>query len=173
MGPDEISRRYVLEHERKRILEEAHAGVIGGHYAGKLTMHKVLITSLWWPIVHKNAKEFCRSYDICQRTGKPSRRDEMPLKPQITLQAFDKWAIDFVGPINPPEKRIGTRYIVTTIDYLTRWAEAAPVKDSSVATTTQFIFENILARFGYPCTLMSDQGTHFLNQSIQLLTKEF
>ena len=28
LGPDEILRRYVLEHERRRILEEAHAGVL-------------------------------------------------------------------------------------------------------------------------------------------------
>ena len=90
----------------------------------------------------------------------------MPLKPQITLQAFDKWAIDFVGPINPPGKRTGARYIITVTDYLTRWAEEAPVKDCNVATTTQFILENILTRFGCPCILMSDQGTHFLNQTI-------
>ena len=37
LEPDEILHRYVLEHEQRRILEEAHAGVEGGHYAGKST----------------------------------------------------------------------------------------------------------------------------------------
>jgi len=65
---------------------------------------------------------------MCQRIGKPSRRDEMPLVPQVTLQAFDKWAIDFVGPINPPRKKTSARYIITKIDYLTRWVKAQPVR---------------------------------------------
>ena len=89
------------------------------------------------------------------------------------MQAFDKWAIDFVGPINPPGKRTGARYIITVIDYLTRWAKAAPVKDCNATTSTQFLFENILTRFGCPCILMSNQGKHFLKQTIQLLTEEF
>ena len=89
MGPDEILHRYVLEHEQRIILEEAHARVAGGHYAGKPTSQKVLTAGLWWPKVHKDAKKFCRNCDVCQRIGKPSRRDEMPLKPYITLQAFD------------------------------------------------------------------------------------
>ena len=80
----------------------------------------------------------------------------MPLKPQVTLQAFDKWSIDFVGPINPPGKRTGSRYIITSTDYLNRWADAKPVKDYSATTSAQFIFENILTRFGCPRILMSD-----------------
>ena len=80
----------------------------------------------------------------------------MPLNPQVTLQAFDKWAIDFVGPINPPGKRTSSRYIIIAIDYLTRWDEAKPVKNYSTTTTMKFIFENILTRFGCPRVLMSD-----------------
>jgi hypothetical protein len=71
----------------------------------------------------------------------------MPLKPQVTLHTFNKWAIDFVGPINPPGKQTGAMYNIIETNYLTRWAEAAPVKDCNVATTMQFIFKNILTRF--------------------------
>ena len=168
MGPDEILRRCILEHEKPLILAEAHSGAAGDHYARKDTAQNILAAGLWWPTLHKDAREYCHSCDICQRTGKPSRRDEMPLVPQVTLQAFDKWAIDFVGPINPPAKKSGARYIITVTEYLTRWAEAQPVKNYSAA---KFIFDNILSRFGCPRILMSDQGSHFLNKTIEALTE--
>jgi len=40
-------------------------------------------------------------------------------------------------------------------------------------TTAKFIFENIATGFGYPKVLMSDQGTHFLNRTIEELIEEF
>jgi transposase InsO family protein len=97
----------------------------------------------------------------------------MPLEPQLNLQAFEKWAIDFMGPINSPGKHTGARYIITTTKYLTIWAEERAVKDCSVTTTARFIFDDIITRFRCPKILMSDQGTHFINKTVEALTQEF
>jgi hypothetical protein len=90
MGADIILRRCVFEYEWPKILAEPHEGIVGVHYAAKDTAHKVLCAGLWWPKVHKDAKGYFQNCDVCQRVGKPNKRDEMPLRPQVTLQVFEK-----------------------------------------------------------------------------------
>jgi ABC-type antimicrobial peptide transport system ATPase subunit len=89
LGADRILR-CVLEHEMPMILSEAHEAIARGHYVGRAITQKKLCAGIWWPTLHKDAKEYYQACDVCQRVGKPSRRDEMPLHPQVTLQAFDK-----------------------------------------------------------------------------------
>eukprot|EP00253_Pinus_taeda_P024723 PITA_24723 len=48
-------------------------------------------------------------------------RDEIPLQPQANFEPFEKWGMDFVGPINPPSNQLS--YIIMCTDYLTKWAE--------------------------------------------------
>jgi hypothetical protein len=97
----------------------------------------------------------------------------MPLVPQLTLHDFDKWEFDFIGPINPPEKISGERYIITTMDYLTIWAEAELIIDCNMETIKLFMFENVVIRFGCLRIIMSHYGTHFLNKKIAYLIMEF
>ena len=66
----------------------------------------------------------------------------MSLTPQVTLQAFDKWVVDFVRPISLPRKMTSALYIITTTDYLTRWAEVATIKDRTAAIAVNFLFDN-------------------------------
>ena len=67
----------------------------------------------------------------------------------------------------------GARYIITAVKYVTKWAEAEPVDTCSSDIATKFIYENIITIFGCPLTLISDQGTHFINKTIKTLTDQF
>ena len=50
---------------------------------------------------------------------------------------------------------------------------AKPVDTCSSKIAAKFFYENIITRFGCPLTLISDQGTHFINKIIKTLTDQF
>jgi hypothetical protein len=56
---------------------------------------------------------------------------------------------------------------------LTRWAEETTMEDYNIETTKHFLFEHLVTRFGCPRVLMSDQGNHLINNTIQAMTEEF
>jgi hypothetical protein len=67
-------------------------------------------------------------------------RNEIALRSQVTLQVFEKLEIYFFKPINPPIGSLGSIYIITATEYLTRWAEEAPIKDCNIETTPHLLF---------------------------------
>ena len=91
-----------------------------------------------------------------QRMGRPIKTNEMPLQPQRVVAPFDKWGIDFVGPIEPPSE--GKSYILVCTDYVTKWAEEKPMKHPHDNNVAKFLYEFIFTRFGIPRELQSDQG---------------
>ena len=54
--------------------------------------------------------------------GQPNKIDQMPLQPQVVVEPFDRWALDFVGPISPLSRQ--KTYILVCTDYMTKWVEA-------------------------------------------------
>ena len=102
---DLIIRRCVREDETFDILKACHDDPCGGHFANKRTTYKVLNSGYYWPTLFKDAKTYVKSCDNCQRMGKPVQYDEMPLQPQVLIDPFEIWALDFVGPITPMSRK--------------------------------------------------------------------
>lgn len=42
--------------------------------------------------------------------GRATKYDEMPLQTWVVVTPFDKWGMDFIGPIDPPSH--GKSYIL-------------------------------------------------------------
>lgn len=87
----------------------------------------------------------------------------MPLNPSHALELFERWGLDFVGPLKV-SKVHRCRYVAT--EYLTKWVEARALPDNSAISTAKFIYEQIIMRYGIPLQLTSDQGGHFVNYVI-------
>jgi transposase InsO family protein len=56
---------------------------------------------------------------------------------------------------------------------LTKWAEAKAVKSTDIKQMIIFLYESIIPRFGCLKILISDQGSHFLNDAIVDLMELF
>ena len=59
--------KFVDQTNSRRILKDMHEGVCGGHYMDKTTTHKILRAGFWWQIFFKDAHEFVKICDTCQR----------------------------------------------------------------------------------------------------------
>ena len=106
------------------------------------------------PSIFCDAHNYLMRCDNCQHMGQPSRVDEMPLQAQVVLKPFEKWAIDFVGPFNPPSQQ--KFHILVCIDYVTKWVEAIAVVKATEQVVSDFLFEEFFSRYDTPREIFSD-----------------
>ncbi|KAL2630757.1 hypothetical protein R1flu_015443 [Riccia fluitans] len=151
---------------------QAHASVAEGHLSGRTTAAKLLSSGVWWPHIFQDCDKYKDTCDGCQRVGPLEQYRRPPLKMSEITGPFKKWGLDFVGPIYPAASN-GHRYLLVATDYKTKWVEAASLPDCTTRSTVEFLYSYILARYGCPEELISDQGSHFVNQAIKCLVDEF
>ncbi|RVW19567.1 Retrovirus-related Pol polyprotein from transposon 17.6 [Vitis vinifera] len=122
-------------------------------------------------IVHvEDAHSMCKGCDRCQRLGKLTRRNMMPLNPILIVDVFDVWGIDFMGPF---PMSFGQSYILVGVDYVSKWVEAIPCRSNDHKVVLKFLKENIFSRFGVPKAIISDGGTHFCYKPFETLLAKY
>ena len=132
MGKAGVLRRCLEGEQRENMLKEAHEGTSRGHMAGDVMTRRLLQARYCWDTMFKDAQNWTKSCDICQRMGKPTDRDMGPLRPIQSLAPFMKWGIDFMGPFKHSRK---FKYIVAATNYVTKWVEARALTDNSAKKT--------------------------------------
>ena len=82
----------------KSLLEELHEGIYGSHIGERSLSHRAITQGYWWPGMQKEAQEYVRKCDQCQRFAPNIHQPEGVLNPLSNPWPFAQWGLDIVGP---------------------------------------------------------------------------
>ena len=142
--------------EAKYIPKEIHEGICGDHAGPRSLVSKIIKTSYFWPTMQKDAKEFVERCDKCQRFGNVQHIPVEKLTPITSLWPFTQWGIDIVGPL--PQGKRQVKFLLVVIDYFTKLVKAEALPTIMKAKIQNFVWKNIICRFGIPQTIISNNG---------------
>uniref|UniRef100_A0A803TE47 Gypsy retrotransposon integrase-like protein 1 n=1 Tax=Anolis carolinensis TaxID=28377 RepID=A0A803TE47_ANOCA len=165
--PETRTQIVVPVNYRKQLLDVAHDNPQGGHLGVRKTTQRIS-KNFFWPGMYQHIKEFCRSCDTCQRFSTGRDKTKAPLVPMpVVGEPFFRVGIDLVGPLYKPSRR-GYKYILTVIDYATRYPDAVALTNIETSTIANALL-SIWGRTGFPRELVSDLGTQFTSRLMKKL----
>jgi hypothetical protein len=160
--------RVITKEELSTVLYMMHNDPTSGHLGTEATFNKIR-TRYYWPQFYDDIRKYVEAYDAYQRRGRSKKNNE--LHPIPVHSPFYQIGIDIVGPL--PRTQRGKKYIVTAMDYLTKWPEARALSEATAEKVADFIYEQIICQHGCPQIILTDRGTHFNNNMISRLMEKF
>ena len=112
------------------------------------------------PLAIRESTELLSQWPIFDRTIQKGRIFKVPLgKLPLIDTPFKRVAVDIVGPIEPRSER-KSRYILTMIDYATRYPEAVALPGIETERVAEALVE-MFSRVGIPDVMLTDCGSQF------------
>jgi hypothetical protein len=160
-GIETILRHSLNHDEAEHVLNDFHLGACGGHLSGMATAHKILRVAYFWPSIFKYCIEVFKQFPPYQVFHKKACTHLAPLHHVVSINPFEKWGIDVMQC--KPTSVGGHNNIIIVVDYFKKWVEYIHTFLNDGCTTTIFIFNHIITRFGVPESIVTDHGSHFQN----------
>jgi hypothetical protein len=104
--------------------------------------------------------------NVCRK----KKLQPLPLRPIKAETPFQQWGLDFIGEINPNSSG-KHKWILTATNYFTKWVESIPTREETDTIIIKFLEENILARFGCPRKIITDNAQAFKSAKLMQFFK--
>ncbi|XP_024315649.1 uncharacterized protein LOC112271007, partial [Brachypodium distachyon] len=151
-------QRCVEPKEGQEILRDIHQGECGHHASSRTLVGKAFRHGFYWPSALQEAEDIVRKCNGCQRYASKIHMPASELKTIPITWPFVVLCLDMVGPFK--RARGGMTHILVMVDKFTKWIEVKPIKKCDGKTTVSFL-KDIILRYGYPHSIITDNGTNF------------
>ena len=164
-----VQQLIVPKNLRQKVMKLAHESILASHLGIQKTCDKVM-SNFFWPGIQGDITRFCRSCDQCQKTVPKGRVTRVPLDNMPLIDTpFQRVAIDLVGPISPVTDS-GNRYILTMVDYATRYPEAIALPKIETERIAEALI-TLFSRVGIPAEILSDRGSQFTSELMKEVSR--
>lgn len=145
---------------QRKIMDSCHATPWAGHPGVARTIARIR-QRYYWPRMREDVEVYVRECVSCaKRKGPVSNTVPLQLFKE-PVRPYEMISLDVVGPL--PITRAGNKYLLTCMDYLTRYVEAIPVPNQTAETTAQAFVNHVITRHGTPERVLTDQGANFMS----------
>jgi hypothetical protein len=160
----------VPEMYRELLLEQYHSSKYGGHL-GFDKVYPKLQEKFFWPRQAEELKEFIDKCIPClrQKMG-PIRRGE--LHPRRASSPFHMLGIDVMGPMSDTPTPRGNQYVVSFVDYYTKYPISFATPDCTAQTIVRLLHQEIIPNHGAPKVVICDRGPCFTAKQFKATAEE-
>ena len=78
---------------------------------------------------------------------------------------FTQWGLNIMGPFPTVARQL--KFLVVVIDYFTKWVEAEALAKITEKNVQNFVWKNIICRYGILRLLVFDNGKQFDNDAFR------
>ena len=96
---DGVFTRCLEKDQTDDVLFQFHVGPAGGHFLGETKSHKIIRVGYCWPTLFSDAHAYVRKCEPCQKCADKFKNHSFPLQPVEVQFPFQKWGLDFFGPM--------------------------------------------------------------------------
>lgn len=148
---------------RHQVLKSAHDDL--GHFGTEKTF-RTLSEKYWFPRMRAYVDRYISCCIRCLYNKKVSGKREGKLHPIEKVPVpFDTVHLDHLGPF-PRSRRNRNTHIIVMVDAFTKFILLRAAKSTKTQFVTQFL-ETIIAIFGSPRRLITDQGSAFTGKQFK------
>ncbi|KAH3714369.1 Transposon Tf2-6 polyprotein [Pelomyxa schiedti] len=150
---------------RGQVMQDNHASIFAGHLSEAYTLDRIK-GHFWWPNMGADITRHCNSCHECKVAKAPARKGAAVGFPMaVPGEPGEVMSMDFIGPLR--STRRGNAYILVMIDHLTGDVELKATKHLDAESAVRAVLRNWVCRRGVPRVIISDRGSHFVNQIME------